>query len=183
MKKLFYILLPLTLFWMLTASRCKKEVLPPETQEGKNTFGCYINGELFVPGGGGLGPIKTCYYQSIYPGESGHVFQLEAKRKGSGDCSLTTITITLDSVRIVGGNSYNLSMLNKGHGGGRYSDYPVCGPSIDFETSDTAFGEITFNKFDEVNHIAAGTFWFTAANSMGETVHITDGRFDMQYTR
>ena len=80
MKKLLNILLPLSLFWMLTASRCKKDVLPPETQDGKNTIGCYIDGELFVPGGGGLAPIKTCYYQLIYPSESGYVFQLAAKR-------------------------------------------------------------------------------------------------------
>lgn len=27
----------------------KPETLPPITQEGKNTFGCYINGNLFLP--------------------------------------------------------------------------------------------------------------------------------------
>jgi hypothetical protein len=169
---------------MFTASRCKKEELPPETQEGKNTFGCYINGELLVPGGGGLGPIKTCYYQSIYPGESGYVFQLEAKRSEDNDCGLRTVTITLDSVRIVEGNTYKLGIYKIGNGNGRYNHYPpICGDPIKFETFDESSGEIYFKKFDEVNHIAAGTFWFTAVNSMGDTVKITDGRFDMKYTR
>jgi len=38
---------------IVTAHSCKQEnpapTLPPETQEGKHTFGCYVNGELFVP--------------------------------------------------------------------------------------------------------------------------------------
>ena len=44
-------LLLLCLALLLLANECKKEnydTLPPETQEGKNTFGCYVNGELFV---------------------------------------------------------------------------------------------------------------------------------------
>ncbi|MBN8786106.1 MAG: hypothetical protein J0I84_03395 [Terrimonas sp.] len=184
MKKLLNILLPLSLFWMLTASRCKKDVLPPETQDGKNTIGCYIDGELFVPGGGGLAPIKTCYYQLIYPSESGYVFQLAAKRHENNDCGLKAITITLDSIRIVEGNTYKLSFYKVGNGNGRYNHYPpVCGDPIKFETFDESSGEIYFRKFDEVNHIAAGTFWFTAVNSLGDTVKITDGRFDMEFTR
>jgi hypothetical protein len=44
----------------LTAFSCEKEdltKLPPETQTGKNTFGCYVNGELFIKAKGN--PMAT----------------------------------------------------------------------------------------------------------------------------
>ena len=51
-KPTFYKLALIAMFFTLSASSCEKEqakpTLPPETQEGKNTFGCYINGELFL---------------------------------------------------------------------------------------------------------------------------------------
>jgi hypothetical protein len=31
--------------------------------------------------------------------------------------------------------------------------------------------------------IASGTFWFTAVNDKGDTVKVTNGRFDVHYTR
>lgn len=36
-----------------------------------------------------------------------------------------------------------------------------------------------FKKFDETNNIASGAFWFNAVNLTGDTVKVTDGRFDM----
>ncbi len=115
MKKLLNILLPLTLFWTLTASKCSKDELPPETQEGKNTFGCYVNGKLFVPGGG-LGPIKTCYYQSIYPGESGYVFHVSGVNNKAD--SPTQVAINIDSMKIYEGLSIVLGNGKKGQIGG-----------------------------------------------------------------
>ena len=42
-------------FLLLIASSCKKESnkdkLPPATQTGENTFGCLVNGKVFVPKG------------------------------------------------------------------------------------------------------------------------------------
>ncbi|OJY88264.1 MAG: hypothetical protein BGP13_06955 [Sphingobacteriales bacterium 40-81] len=167
---------------MFTASRCKKDVLPPETQEGKNTFGCYVNGELFVPGGGGLGPIKTCYYQLIYPSESGYVFHVSASDK-RGNIS-KNIAINIDSIKISEGLVIQLKHVTRGVvGGGQYSGEQGADGIHRFYTTDEAVGQIVINKFDEANHIAAGTFWFTAVNSQGETVKITDGRFDMEFTR
>lgn len=42
-------------FLLLIASSCKKDAnkdkLPPATQTGENTFGCLINGEVYIPKG------------------------------------------------------------------------------------------------------------------------------------
>lgn len=48
MKTLIY--LPFLLL-LLSASCKKEEVLPEATQRGKKAFGCYVNGELWVPKG------------------------------------------------------------------------------------------------------------------------------------
>ncbi len=182
MKKLLNILLPLTLFWALTASKCSKDELPPETQEGKNTFGCYVNGELFVPRGGGLGPIKTCYYQLIYPSDNGYVFQVSASDKRGNIPK--NIAINIDSMKISEGLIIQLKHGIRGvEGGAQYSGELGADGIHRFYTNDEVIGQIVINKFDEINHIAAGTFWFTAVNSLGDTVKITDGRFDMKYTR
>ncbi len=49
---------------------CQKEKLPKPTQEGKNTFGCKVNGKNWVPsGGGGFSGIKPLNggYLATYP--------------------------------------------------------------------------------------------------------------------
>lgn len=53
-----------------------------------------------------------------------------------------------------------------------------------FKTKDLIYkGILTVKKLDTINQIISGTFWFTAVNSNGDTVKITDGRFDVYYTR
>jgi ABC-type uncharacterized transport system substrate-binding protein len=37
------------------------------------------------------------------------------------------------------------------------------------------------SKFDTINRIVAGTFYFTAIDSSGKTVKVTNGRFDIKY--
>ena len=43
--------------FLFLACSCEQDSLkqlPPVTEEGKNTFGCLIDGEVFVASGGGL---------------------------------------------------------------------------------------------------------------------------------
>ena len=51
-------------------------------------------------------------------------------------------------------------------------------------TSATQFpGTLIITRFEPANFIISGTFNFTAKEiNTGETVEITEGRFDMQYT-
>ncbi len=44
-------------------------------------------------------------------------------------------------------------------------------------------GILYFNKVDESAQIISGTFWFDAINSFGDTIKISEGRFDVKYTR
>jgi hypothetical protein len=78
---------------------------------------------------------------------------------------------------------YVLGRRRNGFGGGGYQEFP-CGQSyIEFLTNDIVTGELNLKKFDEVNQIASGTFWFNAVNDVGDTVKVTEGRFDVKFTR
>jgi len=157
--------------------------LPPETQTGANTFGCLVNGQVFMPKGPSLSPILSSYYEYIYPpGASGFVFQISANRNGD-NCELKSISIVIDSTKIFQGMTFTLKEIAKGNATARYAYYPSCTVSqIYYYTTNIVKGELFFKKFDETNHIASGTFWFDAINTNNDTVKITDGRFDLHFT-
>src|SRR5688572_22243113 len=62
-------LLLISTYISLLLNSCQKEKLPKLTQEGKNTFGCKVNGKNWVPhGGGGFGGVQPVDggYQATY---------------------------------------------------------------------------------------------------------------------
>lgn len=190
--KFKHLLILLSLFFIaLTASDCKKhklgnpvDQLPPETQTGANTFGCLVNGKVFLPKGPSLSPILTCYYQYIYyPSPVGYVFQVAANNK-SDKFFFQSINIGSDSLKLIEGKAYNLEESIRGGSRGNYVKAKTDNTSYDnYFTYSPSSGQFVVTKFDEINQIASGTFWFNAIDSNGDRVHITDGRFDMQFTK
>lgn len=181
-------------FITLTASKCKKDKmptnpvdqLPPETQIGANTFGCLVDGKIFLPKGPSLGPILQCAYQYLNTNYSkGYFFQLSATEKGSGagGCELFSISLGTDSLQVFQGQIYQLVDYAKSNAAAQYSNFYDCGQFVNYNTSNQTIGQLSLKKFDEVNQIASGTFWFNAVSKNGDTVHVTDGRFDMQFTK
>ncbi|MEO5944728.1 MAG: DUF6252 family protein [Ferruginibacter sp.] len=175
----------------LTTSKCKKnktpanpdEQLPPETQSGSNTFGCLVDGKVFLPKRpfGALNPVLTCYYEYIYyPSPVGYVFQVSASDNSSPSLPIN-LNILFDSSKIMV-NKYFLQNGNKGYARGNYRKF-TNNVLDDYYTFSQSSGELNIKKFDEINQIISGTFWFNAVNALGDTVHVTDGRFDMQYTK
>ncbi len=114
-----FILLASLLIICLTASECKKrkmpinpiDQLPSETQTSANTFGCLVNGKVFLPKGPSLSPILQCAYQYLNTNYSkGYFFQLSANAKGSKECELFSISWPdLSSLEY----SFFLSLLKK----------------------------------------------------------------------
>ncbi len=154
---------------LLLAGGCKKTPqepdLPPATQTGAYTFGCKINGKVWVPKGGLLHPVfDGGYYQNnLY---------LIAQRLGDDHSSITMNF--LDSVKAPG--KYIIKEGADGRQTGRHFD------GTRSYLADTAgSGVLTLTKLDTVNLIVSGTFYFTATNDSGDIVHITDGRFDIKY--
>lgn len=178
-------LLTFSTFIILTASQCRKnkpinpvDNLPPETQTGANTFGCLVDGNVFLPKGDPFGgPIKKAQYQFVN-GKQG--FGISAKNSNS--TLVKGVGIQGDSVSINVG-TYNLADYNtNGILSGSYAEFQF-GNINDFYTNTINRGQLIIKKFDTVNQIVSGTFWFDAKNSSGQIVQIREGRFDLPYVR
>jgi len=186
--KFIHLLTIFSLFFItITASDCKKHTLnpvdqlPPETQTGANTFGCLINGEAFLPEGPSLAPILQCAYQYLNTNyDRGYFFQLSASHKNN-TTDVLSVGIFTDSLIISTGN-FLLENNQKGSAYGLYTRYTGT-VHVKYYTSKDLPGELTITKFDEINQIVSGTFWFNLITSSGDTLKITNGRFDMQFTR
>lgn len=188
LPKLFFTLL--FLFCLFTFNQCKKnktnpvDELPPETQTGANTFGCLVNGKAFTPGGSSLsGPTKGAIYQYLIIGSAdGYTFAVSGTDKRNTE-DISIVGFGFDSVRI-SNRVYELKTRRNGQGGGGYRKIDINYPNGNlFDTNENTTGEITITKFDTINQIVSGTFWFDAVNVSNEKVEIRDGRFDMRYTR
>jgi hypothetical protein len=173
MKKLKILQIMLLLVSLSSCNSCEEEewtMLPPETQTGANTFGCYINGELFVSkkGPGQLGlPNPSAIYS-----RSGNTLEMSIFNKKN------------DRIHI---NIYDpkeqLSSL-------------LLDVDYDPENNDFYYkaerkdernrGKIYLTKFDTINKIASGIFSdIVLINSRKyvqdkDSVKITQGRFDIK---
>jgi hypothetical protein len=177
MKAAFNLILMVLL---LNLSSCNKndncdnpvDCLPPKTQTGAGTFGCLINGEVFEPGGSQLsGPTKQAYYKF-------HDGYFYFGLKGTNKNTNQLIAIFGNKIFLKENETYSLEKE------GEISfnaNYILNGGLFIYKTSEIHKGEINFSKFDDVNGIASGTFWFDAISEEGEVVEIREGRFDMKY--
>ncbi|MBD3748436.1 MAG: hypothetical protein IE931_02970 [Sphingobacteriales bacterium] len=179
----------LTGFLLCAGMKCKKDAtgidaLPPATQEGKNTFGCLVNGVAFTPKGSNLGgPRLNCFYQYLNSSTSqGYYFNITCLRNESN--SNRGIAINGDSLIIKEGNTYQLKNYSqKNQAYGSYSIVSGAGNINNYMTSGNFIGELYISKLDEVNLIVSGTFWFDAVNDKGEKVEVREGRFDVHYVK
>jgi len=176
---------------LLCSNSCKKvstsstNQLPPLTTQGLNTFGCLVNGNLFIPQRPWSDPesFYGCFYQYIYADTSKpFVFEVWGEDKPKAN-DFTVVQIELDSIKLHQGDVFQLGVSGKRK---KYGVYMYSPPSIagiiNYGTSDVLTGQIAITFLDQVNLIASGTFWFDAADGTGDTVHITQGRFDMHFT-
>ncbi len=76
MKRPYFLLFCFLFSLLLLFSHCKKDRfdLPPETTTGAMTFGCKVNGKVFVPRDGRGKPGLYCQYVNLGEGEGGGWF-------------------------------------------------------------------------------------------------------------
>ncbi len=137
--------------------------LPEATQKGANTIGCYIDGRLWATGD--IGYIRTFkfsfkamsaeYFSSRYPTKLG----IWAAASDARSVLLTVMSPKEGSI----------SKIHKTGG----TVYP-------FSLSATEVGEIFITKLDTVQKIVSGHFSADIEVLPGDTVRVTDGRFDMK---
>lgn len=169
MKKLYLLLcLPL-----LLAASCKKEntspvdKLPPATMTGANTFGCLVNGEVWLPHTESFWDPALDVNHGQWPTGrwqlSIGVYREYPNKKIDQTFSINVWDPILGE---------NLLTFRKSI----FRDFEGCGEYyLDTLTAHTMF----ISKLDPVNYIASGTFSFTAINDeCQDTLRITEGRFD-----
>jgi hypothetical protein len=175
---------------IIISSSCKKHVitpqdelakLPPATQIGANTFGCLVNGVAFLPDGSNfsLGPIKQCNY--VYTG-GGYHFTVAASNEADNNL-IKNVIVGTDSLAIAEGQTLTLKTFTAGNATALYTLDTNIGGVTQYVTNNTVSGQLTITKIDSVKDFVSGTFYFTAVNDKGEKVQVTDGRFDMLFTR
>lgn len=189
MKKLFSILILIFSLSALVTSCIKRNIkpvnqlslLPPATQTGARTFGCLVNGQAFVPKNQSIyqGPRIQCNYEFL---SGGYYFTvLIANVDSNNNNEAFSILLQTDSLSIQEGQKITLEeYFTSGKASGTYSigTYPQI-PI--YHTDNRHNGQLFISHLDLMKQIVSGTFYFTAINSAGDTVKVTDGRFDLVY--
>lgn len=153
---------------------CKKEdplptELPPITTEGKNTFGCLINGEVYVP------DIRRMSFQIPitleFPMSPDYYFRVNTIRLVDEDDNVqdAEVELIVDSVSSLGVYSFRHTTV-------RYEN-------VYYYSDSMHNGSVNIIKYDFNNGIISGTFSFSAIdrnNTNSQIVQITDGRFDLK---
>ena len=178
----------LTACWLLlillfTSLHCKKSppppiILPAVSQEGKNIFGCKVNGEIWIP-----------YFQcTVFTGPCKELgidvyshdtlsflplnFILTVRNTAGSDTSFSSFDMYTVGAGISGtGNiidSVKLIYTN------RLTQYSNLSPN-------RTTGVLNLTKLDSINHIMSGNFSFTLYNVNGDSVVVSDGRFDLTF--
>ena len=175
-KQNVYLLVMLFTFILFASGSCEKDEepqLPPITQTGVGTFGCLVNGEVWI--------AKNRLFGATI-GASNN--QWEDKRwviSGAAEGSGISIQICKDSV-LKGESTLKGSFEteeNCSNGMIYLEDYSP--QTASFQTSIEDIGKIYISRFDTLNQIISGTFYFDAVNSSGEKIEIRDGRFDVKF--
>ncbi|WP_348676797.1 hypothetical protein [Flavobacterium coralii] len=152
--------------------------LPPATTTGAGTFACKVNGKSFID----PGSTFNCFYQYV---DGGYYFGINGRDEDYKRTNIPwSISIVSTNVVFEEGETYQLFNRVDGNVTG-YGSFVL--PSNDYhaqETSSQYTGELTLTKFGTFNgtNIISGTFWFDVPHPVtGETIHITDGRFDTTF--
>jgi hypothetical protein len=146
-----------------------EDQLPAATQTGANTFGCLVNGQPYTPKGN-VGVTNFAVFYEPFPNGAGLnilTYRVDGAKQqflnlGCGLITPQKRTFTLDLSAGEGQASYEGSAGDHGNDSGLTSRR----------------GTITITRLDEQAGIIAGTFEFTSVRLKGDTLKVTQGRFD-----
>jgi hypothetical protein len=142
--------------------------LPPITMEGKNTFGCLVNGKVWLPDGSKFADPVIAFYDSstLTQRWALDISSINVDHDSGFLLSVIDNSILMD-------HEYNLNDTIT------YAYYRN-GACV-YEDSHVVEGRLKILKINP--QIVAGTFEFTSFNpSCGDTVKVTKGRFDIAIT-
>jgi hypothetical protein len=153
----------------LTPDNPEPATLPPLTTEGKNTFGCLIDGRVFVPDKEQLGKLRL----SIFFEQNS--LQLQAKG-GKESVLVECDNVTTEGTYFIPPPPFD---------GGMYKSASASSDCWHKVLQNQS--KITINYYDKTARIISGTFEylnmkpkFTFCDTT-DIVNITEGRFDVKF--
>jgi hypothetical protein len=158
----------------------KPDPLPPVTEVGAHTFGCYVDGKPFVPsrtrGVINAFPPLRFGFEDL---RGGRYFSIEASAgDGRGFFFFVRGATQVGQYKV---NFDARPFTNDAYTPG-YIQYFE--PGAGYVTTSNHVGWFTFTRCDTVRGIYSGTFELRAYDpDSKQTVNITDGRFDLNRTQ
>jgi hypothetical protein len=155
--------------------------LPPITQTGANTFGCLINGNVWIPKGfdGNFINSRINIDPTFMDGDlTIRVYRIE-------DGTKQLMTLASDSIKNIG--TYNLGSNSRSYFIYRKLKSDLSAQFCEVFNSNISgnpyniIGFIRITRYDLANKIFSGEFEITFNNAtcvLGDPVKITNGRFD-----
>ena len=164
-------------------------ILPPETQEGKGTFACKINGKVYVDDR--IQEAKFASYDAIVT-PSVMSFGGLFSEKINGKTSKRTILIFLGiekGQKLNSNTTYKIfNFIDFGKNPFKsYSAY-IDENSCNFYSDSLLNGYVTITKLDTIKQFVSGKFNMSFKNGdchsyyKNDTIKITEGIFDVNYT-
>ncbi len=150
--------------------RCQKDQitfssvdnLPPFTQEGKNTLGLLINGEIWIPRG-------SIFRTTLRADYDGNYFGFSANRTISND-EQSSILVGLKNVNRLGIYNY----------GNDFSTLIYSSTLENYFEATVVSGYVEITKLDLTNRIISGKFEFKLRKTGSKDLNATEGRFDFK---
>ncbi len=163
---------------LIAASSCKDgPSLSPATSHGANTFSCRIEKVIWVPDGytdlgGRIKPVSGGFTSNII-NDTLNLF-ISAKSKNGTEIEIFLRHPT-EGAHLLNARTHRRSQNFYPLNYAWYKD----ARGNEYITTDLSEGSVHVSKSDSNSGIVAGTFSFTAVNTTGQKVRITEGRFDI----
>ena len=148
------------------------EKLPPLTMEGKQTFGWLANGKAII---GNLYGWYADYQNGVFELNGG-----DQPFSSSVDDNGFSILTDVYQIHDVGQYQIPVKYIS-GTNTIFASGISVLPYTFSSIYTDHGIANINIIRFDTVNFYMAGTFAFTLYSQFGDSLVITDGRFDFKY--
>lgn len=153
----------------------KEEQLPPVTSTGAGTFGCRVNGKVWVAKNKGSFP----HVYASFDKSNDNLVNVVGNQI---DNPSIFYTIGLQFFHNPTISSYPLYLFNyKGNSSVGASFIDATNNKF-WKTDSLTGGYVIITRLDRINQIISGVFHFDCINTEShDTLHITDGRFDMNF--
>ncbi len=161
---------------LFACTKVQEVSLPPLTSNGAGNFGCLINGKSYTAHASysnrtvNEGYIGNAYYQKI---QNKYSLGVAAELR-----SQWLVVLFVDSLNLQNSNTVFLGNgINTGTGAVFWNNRL-------YKTNDTVNGKLIITYHDPFKSEIAGTFNFNAIDTVTKNkIEVTDGRFDVIYTK